>query len=245
VSVTWPAEPVALDAAAIAKAYDAVRPELAKDPLFMTDADDFGVSLDVLDARMKQPPKQVAGSSDEFYAWLDGADQVRYAGLHVLLRAMGGGEPLDLRGHVVVGEGTTRIARGDVHIAGNLELEPQAIVVVLGKLTIDGVLLGDVFDYSLVAAREIECRGGVTGGELIATDRIVARGPFYFAGNDYSSRAPRYEGDLLVDFERGNAFTEVAVKQRVSDWDFAKAAKALGVSADDELARAFRAKLLG
>ena len=239
----WPKDVTELDAKAIATAYAGVRPALAKDPLFMADAAEFGVSLAELDARMARPPKTPA-KSDELYLWLDGADQYRYAGLHVLLRALGDGKPRVFTGDVVVTEGMTRIVRGDVTIHGNLDLETQAMVIVLGKLVVDGAILGDCFDYSMIAAREIACRGGVTAGELIATDRVVARGALYLAGNSYSCRAPLFEGDLLVDFERSNAFTKAKVKRRLTAWDFAKAAKALGVSDEDDLASSFRAKLL-
>jgi hypothetical protein len=241
-TVTWTNEPFALDATAIAAAYAALRPALARDPLFIADAEDYGVSLDVLDARMRSPPTTLADGG-ELYTWLDGADQYRYAGLHVLLRAYGAAKTLELEGPVVVPDGAMRIVRGDVAIDGTLELGTQAMVVILGALRVAGAIVTRDYDYSMVAARSIECREGCSSGELIATERIVARGAFYFAGNDYSARAPRYEGELLVDFERGNAFTEVAVARRLTQWSFDAAADALGVARGVDLAPAVRAKL--
>src|SRR5262249_14218122 len=76
-------------------------------------------------------------------------------------------------------------------------------------------------------------------------ERIVVHSAFYFAGNNYSSRVPRYEGEVLVDFERNNVFPEVVVARRLTEWNFEAAAAALGVSKDADLAGAVRAKLLG
>jgi hypothetical protein len=236
-------EPATLDAAAIASAYRELRGKIARDPLFADDADDQGVSLDELDRRMQQAPPRIA-SADELYRWLDGADPYRYAGLLVLERAMGGGPAEQLTGRVTVPEATARIARGDLAIDGDLVLEAGAMLVVLGKLAVTGALVGAEFDYTLVAAREIACARGMTGGELIASERIAVPGEFYFAGNDYSARAPRYEGGLLVDFERANAFTHVAVERRLTAWSFEDAATALGVATDRDLASAYHAKLL-
>jgi hypothetical protein len=114
----------------------------------------------------------------------------------------------------------------------------------LGRRTIAGALIGSLWDYSMVAAAEVEFRDGVTAGEVLALNSVRCPGTLYLSDNDYSCRAPLYSGGVLVDFERLNAFSRVEVDRRITDWDFAAAAHALGLSADDDLPRAYAAKLL-
>ncbi|MYS86634.1 hypothetical protein [Embleya scabrispora] len=92
----------------------------------------------------------------------------------------------------------------------------------------------------------IECADGATGGEVLALDGIRCPGTFHFGHNDHFARAASYEGDVLVDFERGNAFGRVDVRERVTPWDFPTAARALGLPDDEgNLLGAYTAKLLG
>ncbi|MEU2674463.1 hypothetical protein ABZ622_37530 [Streptomyces sp. NPDC007164] len=46
-------------------------------------------------------------------------------------------------------------------------------------------------------------------------------------------RAASYASGILVDFERGNAFGWVDVRERVTDWDFPAAVRALGLPYDE------------
>jgi len=215
---------------------------LLRDPLFAGDAAEFGVSADELDRRMAQPPGHLDGEA--LWDWLDGADQYRWAGLRVLAEALAGTVPVRLPGNVTVPGQQAWIATGDVLVDGNLVLGEQAMVLVLGRLTVAGALVGSLSDYSMVAAAEVACRNGVTAGEVLALSAIRCPGAFYLSHNDYSCRAPLYSGGVLVDFERFNAFSRVEVDERLTDWDFAAAAHALGVPADDELPRAYAARLL-
>src|SRR5689334_1942938 len=118
----------ALDAALLAAAYRTVRDELAVDPLFIVDADQFDVSLAELDRRMATP----ATTPDRLWNWLQGADQYRYAGLKVLVAAFGAGEPVVDVAHGAEVPGGNRIIAGDVHVHGDLVIGEQAMVVVLG-----------------------------------------------------------------------------------------------------------------
>lgn len=233
--------PLRLDPSAISSAYEAERAALAVDPLFITNAAAFGVSLEALDRQMQRPPGELSGEALVF--WLSGPDQYRYAGLRVLRRALGGGAASELSGTVVVPDGALWLARGDVRLDGALHLGNQAMVVVLGALHVSGAIVTAEYDYSLLAAHSLACRAGFSSGEVLATERIEATEWFYFAGNDYSARAPRFEGPLLVDFERSNVFTEVQVGRRLTAWDFDAAALALGVEPGGGLARSVRAKL--
>jgi hypothetical protein len=225
----------------ISAAYVPVRARLAKDPLFIKAATKFDVSLAQLDTRMQRIPK----SSAKVYQWLDGADQYRYAGLAILFEAYGrSAAPLTYAQPMTVGSDRCVFFAGDVTIHGALTLGASAIVIVLGTLRIHGPLIAPD-DYTLVAAERIEFAGGTTSGELIALTTIIGGTKVYLAGNDYSCRAKTFEAEILVDFERNNGFGKVRAKKRINTWSFAKAAKALGVSTDDDLQAALVALLQG
>lgn len=229
------------DSKKLADAYGPVRARLAKDALFIKDAKAFDVSLAQLDERMQRVPK----TSAEFYDWLDGADQYRFAGLSVLFEAYGRSAAAQtFTTSLDVTAEHTLLFAGDVTIQGHLTLAPGTLVIVLGTLCIEGSLIAP-HDYTLVAAHTIEFASGTTSGELIALDRIDGGDRVYLAGNNYSCRAPTFKANVLVDFERGNAFGKVVSKQRITEWSFAQAAAALGVSADDDLQAAFIAVLQG
>jgi hypothetical protein len=240
----WPRTSFPLDRAAVARAYASARATLAADPLLITNAADYGFSFDELDRRMTQIPE--APSCDALWEWLDGPDQYRWAALSVLVDAYRNrlAEPLRLTGRVSVPADGTAIVAGDVHIDGDLLVADQAMVFVLGALTVTGALVATGGDYSMVAARDIACRDGVTPGEILAVDRIVCPGTFLFWGNDYSSRARRYHGGILIDFERDNWFEQVDVRTRLADWDFDAAGRALGLPDDADITTAYAAKLL-
>lgn len=229
------------DAPTLTAAFNKVRPRLAIDPLFIDNASAFDVSLAKFDERMQRVPK----TSADFYAWLDGADQYRYAGLSVLFEAYGrSAHARTYNAALTIPAERTVLFAGDVTIAGDLTLHAGAIVIVLGTLRIEGPLLAD-HDYTLVAAHSLEFASGTTSGELIALDSINGGNKVYLAGNDYSCRAPSFASAVLVDFERSNVFGSVHVQQRISEWSFPQAAAALGVSPDDDLQAAFVAILQG
>ncbi|MFI2433034.1 hypothetical protein [Streptomyces sp. NPDC018693] len=238
----WPADGLPLDARRIGSAYERVRPALTRDRLFVENAADFDVDVEELDLRMAWPPGRLDAGT--LWDWLDGADQYRWAGLRVLAEAFAVPGSLRLAGRITVPEGSLRVATGDVVVEGDLVLEDQAMVLVLGTLTVTGALVGSVWDYSLVAAAEVRCRDGVTSGEILALDAIRCTGALYLSGNDYSCRAPLFDGGVLVDFERSNAFGRVDVDERITEGDVTAAARALGLSADDELDQAYADRLL-
>lgn len=256
----WSSDGLRLDAGRIAEAYERVRPDLARDPLFVADAAAYDVDLDDLDKRMGAPPQEL--TADTFWNWLNGADQYRWAGLRVLAEAYAtsaasdapaasavsaasaASEPERLTGRVVVPEGAMRIARGDVRVDGDLVLEDQSMVLVLGTLTVTGSLVA-LPDYTMVAAAEVVCRDGVSAGEVLALRAVRCPGTLYLGQGDHSCRAPLCAGGTLVDFERDNAFGAVDVAERITDWDFAEAARALGLPEDvDDLLDAYAARLL-
>ncbi|MER7475574.1 hypothetical protein [Micromonospora sp. NPDC000018] len=212
--------------------------------MLVTDAAKFGFSFDDLDRRMANAPDSLDGES--LWAWLDGPDQYRWAALSVLAEAYQPvpTETLRLAGRVVVPASGTPVIAGDVHIDGDLILEDQAMVFVLGRLIVTGALVAEGADYSMVGARDITCRDGVTPGEVLAVEAIRCPGAFLLWGNNYSSRAQTYVGGVLVDFERHNVFGRVDVQMRLTDWDFAAAARAMGLAEDDDITTAYAAKLL-
>lgn len=238
----WSAAGLPLDAQRVRSAYEQVRSTLVDDPLFAENAADFHVSVAELDRRMAKPPGRLDGGT--LWDWLDGADQYRWAGLWVVAQAYASPITHNLAGRVTVSGNQTYIATGDVVIEGDLVLDEETMVVVLGTLTVTGALVAAP-GYSMVAAAEITCRDGVSAGEVLALRAIRCPGTFYLGHNDYSCRAPLYRGGVLVDFERGNAFGRVEVAERITDWDFPAAAQVLGVSGDTDLLPAYAAKLLG
>lgn len=224
-----------IDKAGLTTAYPRVRARLAKDPLFSKNARAHGVSLAKLDGYMKAPP----GSASGLMAWLDGPDQFRYAGLAVLQAAFGNSvPPAQLETGLTVPKDASWLVPGDLVISGQLELETGAGLFVLGALVVNGCLLAPD-GFSVIAARDLSFQSGITGGELIALRSIKGGARVYLSGNDYSCRAPTFAADVLVDFERHNAYEKVRCKVRVSDWDFAASADALGVSRQGELAKNF------
>jgi Ankyrin repeats (3 copies) len=229
------------DSERVMKAYRVVRRRLAKDPLFMRNARAFEVSLEELDARMQRVPK----SSAEFSAWLDGADQYRYAGLAVLFEAFGrSAAERAFPKSLSIGENRTLFFAGDVTIHGELTLASGAMIIVLGTLCVDGSLFADR-GYTLVAAQRLKFESGLTSGEVIALDRIEGGAKVYLSDTDHSCRAPTFEAGVLVDFERGNAFGKVVATKRVKKWSFPAAARALELSEEEDLQAAFKALLEG
>ncbi|MFF8713009.1 hypothetical protein ACF07T_16475 [Streptomyces sp. NPDC015184] len=238
-----PSAAFSLSAEQVGNAYARVRASLIGDELFVRDADMYDVTVDELDRRMGQPPDRL--DSETSWDWLGGPDQYRWAALRVLAEAYPQADGQELTGRTVVPENTVHVIAADVHVEGDLVLEEQAMLFVLGRLRVTGALVGRA-GYSVVAGREIECADGATAGEALALDSIRCPGTFYFGHNDCSARAASYEGGVLVDFERDNAFGRVEVRQRVTDWDFPAAARALGLPDDeDDLLEAYTEKLLG
>ncbi|MEE1738781.1 hypothetical protein PUR49_20010 [Streptomyces sp. BE147] len=238
----WQPAAFPLAAQQVKDAYARVRASLLDDALFIQDAAQYGVTVDELDRRMQQPPAQLDSGSS--WDWLDGPEHYRRAVLRVLVEAYGSADRHELAGPVEVPGDAVHVVAADVHVDGDLVLEEQAVLFVLGKLSVSGALVGRP-GYSVAAAREIECADGATGGEVLALGGIRCPGTFYFGHNDCSARAAWYDGGILVDFERYNAFGRVAVRTRVTDWDFPAAARALGLPNDEgDLLGAYTEKLL-
>ncbi|MEV7114345.1 hypothetical protein [Streptomyces anulatus] len=242
-TLLWPSVAFSLSAEQVRHAYAQVRASLIADSLFIQDAARYGVTVDELDRRMRQPPDRL--DSKASWDWLDGPDQYRWAALRVLVEAYPPADRHELSGRIVVPGDAIHVVAADVRIDGDLVLEEQAVLFVLGKLQVTGALVGRP-GYSVAAGREIECANGATAGDVLVLDGIRCLGAFYFGDNDYSARAASYDGGVLVDFERENAFGRVDVRKRVTDWDFPAAARALGLPDDeDDLLDAYTAKLLG
>ncbi|WP_236242498.1 hypothetical protein [Streptomyces sp. CC228A] len=241
-ALPWPSAAFPLAAQQVKDAYARVRAALIGDALFIRDAAEYGVTVDELDRRMRQPPGQLdTGAS---WDWLDGPDQYRWAALRVLVEAYPSADRHELAGRIVVPGNAVHVVAADVHVDGDLVLEEQGVLFVLGKLSVTGALVGRP-GYSVAAGREIECADGATAGEVLALEGIRCPGTFYFGHNDYSARAASYVGGLLVDFERDNAFGRVDVRERAIDWDFPAAARMLGLPDDeDDLLGAYSEKLL-
>ncbi|MEW2633669.1 hypothetical protein AB0903_18920 [Streptomyces sp. NPDC048389] len=238
----WHPAAFPLAAQQVKAAYARVRASLVDDALLMQDAARYGFTIEELDRRMQQPPARLGSGTS--WDWLDGPEHFRWAVLRVLVEACPPAGPYDLAGRVVIPGGTVHVVGADLRVSGDLVLEEQAVLFVLGGLSVTGALVGRP-DYSMVAAREIECGDGATGGEILALDGIRCPGTFYFGHNDYTARASSYDGGVLVDFERVNAFGRLNVRERVSDWDFPAAARALGVSADEgDMLGAYTERLL-
>ncbi|WP_033306977.1 hypothetical protein RFN58_04620 [Streptomyces iakyrus] len=150
----------------------------------------------------------------------------------------------DLVGRVAVPGDTVRVVGADVRVDGDLVLEEQAVLFVLGGLKVTGALGRP--DYSMVAAREIECADGATTGEVLALRGIRCPGTFYFGHNDHAARAASYDGGVLVAFECGNTLGRVDVRERATDWDFPATARGLGLPDDEgDLLGTYTSKLLG
>ncbi|WP_282699783.1 hypothetical protein [Streptomyces sp. CC219B] len=238
----WSEDGLPLDARRIKSAYERVRPALRRDRLFVENAAAFDVDVEELDLRMARPPGRLDAGT--LWDWLGGADQYRWAGLRVLAEGFAVPGALRLAGRITVPEGSLRVATGDVVVEGDLVLEDQAMVLVLATLTVTGALVGSLWDYSMVAAAEVSCRDGVTSGEILALDAVRCTGALHLSGNDYACRAPLFDGGVLVDFERSNAFGRVDAAERITEWNLTAAARALGLSADDELDQAYADRLL-
>ncbi|WP_316574416.1 hypothetical protein [Nocardia canadensis] len=241
-ALLWQPAAFPLSAQQVKDAYARVRASLIDDALFIQDAAQYGVTVDELDQRMQQPPARL--DSGTSWDWLDGPEHYRWAVLRVLVEAYPSADRHELAGPVLVPGNAVHVVAGDVQVDGDLVLEEGAVLFVLGRLSVSGALVCRPC-YSVVAATEIECADGATGGEVLALGGIRCPGTFFFGHNDYSARAASYDGDVLVDFERYNAFGRVAVRERVTDWDFPAAARVLGLPDDeDDLLDAYAEKLL-
>lgn len=167
----------------------------------------------------------------------EGSDEQRYELLRTLCESHGVGET-----QTVSRVDFTReplFVHGDLTIEGNLHVPDAGVLFVLGNLVIEGHL--DAGEASVVAAKNLTFRNGISEGELLVLETLDAGEKLYLAGNDFSCRAKRCVAEVLVDFERSNEFQEVDAKTHVRTWSFPDAAAALGVSED--LSRSFRAWL--
>lgn len=223
-----------IDPARVLASAARVRQALFAAPVFADDAAEFGVTEASLDARQTRPfPGQA-----KLWDWVEGSDHFRFAGLSLLTEAAGTNDQHVLRGDAHL-SGGAQVVAGHLTIEGDLTVDGQGMLLVLGDLRLEGDLRMADMDYALVAARRMTLRHALSWGELIALEAIEARGDVYLAGNDFTYRAPRFAARTLVDFERSNVFLDVSVGRRVETWDFAEAAAALGVDADEGLAEGF------
>lgn len=231
--------PPPVDAAALGAAFERARDALSADAL-LADDPRVGFSAAELERRLVG-----AASVEALWSRLaSGPDQYRYAGLRVLQEAFSGrGASTTIAGPLRLEPSFTWVV-GDLRVGGDLIVPDDASLVVLGRLCVEGQLVAG-FWSSAVAAQRIELVSGISGGEVLATEAIVAADRLYLCNNEHSCRSPLVEARVLVDFERSNAFGRVVATQHVTRWDFAAAAAALGLPPDHEgdLMSAFRRQL--
>lgn len=143
----------------------------------------------------------------------------RWAVLRVLVEAYPSADRHELAGPVLVQGNAVHVVAGDVQVDRDLVLEEGAVLFVLGGLSVSGALV----------CRPVLLRGRREGDRVcrwchrrrgLGAGRHPVSGHLLFGHNDYSARAASYDGDVLVDFERYNAFGRLAVRERVTDWDF-------------------------
>jgi hypothetical protein len=212
--------------AKVARAFDGLRDELARDATFV---DDYGNDLDRM--RRLVTALHVARPLDLAAVFIGGSagmvipaeesrhlkeDTYMYAGLK-LLREVAfdpkqGSRRTDA---LLMTEGQASVVFGDLTIDGSLRLEAQASLVVLGDLTIAGNLLADVWYSRVAVGGKLSFRNGATEGELIAGSAIHVGGTLYLHGNDVSCRAPRLEGNQVVVADKYNRFTTIEVASYV------------------------------
>ena len=167
----------------------------------------------------------------------DGSDEQRYELLRALCETHGVGEAQTVP-RVDFAHGPLFV-HGDLTIEGDLVVPDAGVLFVLGTLVVEGHL--DAGEASVVAAKNLTFRNGLSEGELLVLETLDAGDKLYLAGNAFSCRAKRCVVNTLVDFERANVFLKVDAQTHVRTWSFPDAAAALGVSED--LSRSFRAWL--
>ncbi|WP_033337586.1 hypothetical protein [Catenuloplanes japonicus] len=232
----WPETPFPLDLARLDEAYLSLRDTPAP----------FSPGPDWREKAFGPDPDDLA-AVPAFMQWTSSHMPLRWAALRVLTAAYPSGEPLNLAGPVTLDKGVIRVWPGDVHIDGNLVLDRKARVIVLGTLTVTGALVAPPYGYSLVGARAIVCRDGVSAGEILATESVTCPGTFLLSRDTHTAMSPLFTGGTLVDYMWPARFSRVDVTTRVTGGmdriDHAAAEKALGVRGDhlDDL---FAAKLL-
>ncbi|MFI5842108.1 hypothetical protein ACIA8K_20580 [Catenuloplanes sp. NPDC051500] len=226
----WPETAFPLDRARVQAAHLSLRDMPARDTPFSPGAG-------WLDKAFGPDPVDLAGVP-EFQHWTSSHMPMRWAALRVLTAAYprGSCEDLRLAGPVTLDKGVIRVWPGDVHIDGNLVLDRKARVVVLGTLTVTGALIAPPYGYSLVGARAITCRDGVSAGEILAAESVTCPGTFLLSRDTHTAMAPLFTGGTLVDYMWPARFTHIDVTTRVTGGldriDHAAAERALGVHGD-------------
>jgi hypothetical protein len=237
----WPETAFALDRARLETAFRSLRDTLTREvPLHP--------GPDWLDKAFGPQPGDLAGVP-AFREWTSSHMPLRWAALRVLTEAYppGTADDLALAGPVTLDKGVIRVWPGDVRVDGNLVLDRKARVIVLGTLTVTGALIAPPYGYSLVGARAIVCRDGVSAGEVLATESVTCPGTFLLSRDTHTGISPRFTGGVLVDYMWPARFSRVDVTTRVTGGlgsvDHAAAERALGLRGEhlDDL---FTARLL-
>lgn len=167
----------------------------------------------------------------------------RYAGALLAAKQAAGAKPAKLPS-TRLNEGAIRWYPGDVTVRGDLRLDPTSIFGCGGTLTVEGAIIGDAADYSLVVAgQSIAAHDLVTAGEAIAGAAIRITRIAYLHDNDYSAMAPLLEAAVLVQDDRTDVFEDIRAIKHSKD-DLPLAAALIGLpEGDDDLADRFREAL--
>ncbi|MFK0160670.1 hypothetical protein ACIQVK_52620 [Streptomyces sp. NPDC090493] len=204
----WPPQAFPLRPDRVEASYRALRETLAEEI--------GSVEADGLDGCLGPVPEDLT-DADAFDAWLlAGYLPLEWVVLRLMSEVFPGGERRLLSGRVAVPEGQVRVVDGDVTVDGDLVLEEGARVMVLSDLTVTGSFVAPIDTYSLVAARRIECRAGVTGGSVMAVESVHRPGRFCLSSDHHDPIAPPYTGGVLVDQLWPAQFDHVEVATRVT-----------------------------
>lgn len=202
----------------------------AADVLFFVGAEQSGVTFEELGRRFEQVPAR----ADDFCRWLAGSEAYRYAGLRLLVQALA--EPaapaqvLEGPWHIT----STVVVSTPLRVEGDVAIDEGGVLLALGGVEIEGTLIADPHEYTLVAGPRVAMHNLLSGGELLALDELVVEESALLSRSEHACRSPLMRADTLVDFERDNVFTEVEVNNRVSRASFEAAAKAAERALGDE-----------
>ena len=205
----WPEASVPLDRARVLDVWRSLRETLAGETPFARGG------TDALDRSFEEIPDDLS-EVPAFKEWSSAHLPLRWAMLRVLTAAVPPGPPLSLTGPVVLDKGELRVWPGDVTVDGNLVLRRKARVVVLGALTVTGALVAATYGYTLAGARRIECRDGVSAGEVLATEAMHCPGTFLLTQETHTAMSPQFTGGTLVDHLWPAQFKRVDVARRVN-----------------------------
>ncbi|MDR7275021.1 hypothetical protein [Catenuloplanes atrovinosus] len=222
---SWPETASPLDRGRVRDVWGDLRTTLARETPFAR------TGADTLDASFERIPDDLS-EVPAFKEWSGAHLPLRWAMLRVLTAAAGDQEPLELPGPVTLDKGEMRVWPGDVTVHGNLVLRRKARVVVLGTLTVTGALIAPAYGYSLVGARRIVCRDGVSAGEILATESVHCSGTFLLNQDTHTAMSPAFTGGTLIDCRWPAQFTHVEATHRVNGGE-AAAREALAIPGGD------------